>query len=261
MASSTTIASPLISVGTNFWNLRGSFLLFNLVEIGTHMSFIKLPTGKFLVINTVDITPAAKSAIDSLTNNGQLIEAVLATHPFHTIYFPSFHRLYPNTRYYGCPRHLKKVSIPWTGSLVDPAILSSWEDQGVFLRVPDGTDILTPAEDNHLSCVFVFHRESRTIHIDDTIMYFEHSSCFLRCLGAHAGDMDFWAGGLKKGLKNTKEAPLEFKNFIQSVINDWDFDNVCTAHVGNMVGGAKALMQRTLEKATPALEKIARSRS
>eukprot|EP01039_Chlorochromonas_danica_P005628 gene5627-6202_t len=127
-----------------------------LAEIGTHKSFIKLPTGKFLVINTVDITPAAKSAIDSLTNNGQLIEAVLATHPFHTIYFPSFHRLYPNTRYYGCPRHLKKVSIPWTGSLVDPAILSSWEDQGVFLRVPDGTDILTPAEDNHLSCVFVF---------------------------------------------------------------------------------------------------------
>lgn len=259
--ASTSAPLPLIPVGPNFWNLRGSFVLFHVIDIGTQMSFIKLPSGKFLVIDTCDVPVRAKAAIDELTNNGDLIEAVLGTHPFHTVFFKSFHKLYPNAKYYGTPRHLKKVDIPWAGNILDINVISMWENQGVFMRVPDGADILTPAEDNHLSSIFVFHQESRTIHIDDTIMYFEDPSFALRCLGRHKGDMDFWAGGLKKGLKNSKEAPAEFKAFIQEIISNWDFDNICTAHVGNMIGGAKALMQKTLDKATPILDHLTQSRS
>lgn len=260
MATAST-PSPLISIGTNFWNLRASLKLFHVVDIGTHMSFIRLPSGKFLVIDTCEVKPDAKAAIDQLTNNGTLIEAVLGTHPFHTLYFQSFHNLYPNARYYGTPRHLKKISIPWAGNILDDAVMHAWDAEGIQMRVPDGTDILTPAEDNHLSCIFVFHQESRTIHIDDTVMYFDKPAFLFRCMGHSHGDMAFWAGGLKKGLKVSASAPADFKGFIESIIADWDFDNMCTAHVGNRIGGAKALLQQTITAATPMLDQMARSRN
>lgn len=38
------------------------------------MSILKLPNNKFLVIDTVPLTPFLKQAIDELTNNGTDIE-------------------------------------------------------------------------------------------------------------------------------------------------------------------------------------------
>ena len=111
---------PLLrEIGTNFWNLRGVFNAFGpFFNICTQMSFVKLSTGKFLVFSTVKLSPTAKIEIDRLTDNGKLIEAVIATHPFHTLAFTPFYEYYPNTKYYGCPRHLRVLkNIPWTGML------------------------------------------------------------------------------------------------------------------------------------------------
>lgn len=60
------------------------------------MSLIKLASGKFLVIDTVPLEDDQKAALDQLTDNGALIEAVVATHPFHTLAFPAFYKAYPN---------------------------------------------------------------------------------------------------------------------------------------------------------------------
>jgi len=58
------------------------------------------------------------------------------------------------------------------------------------------------------------------------------------------------------GLYPTPEAPNEFKRFIELLINDWDFDNICSAHNGNCVGGAKQKLRQTLRSAEPVLSKI-----
>lgn len=60
------------------------------------MSVIKLASGKFLIIDTVPLEEEHKAALDALTENGALIEAVVATHPFHTLAFPAFYKAYPN---------------------------------------------------------------------------------------------------------------------------------------------------------------------
>jgi hypothetical protein len=59
------------------------------------------------------------------------------------------------------------------------------------MRIPDGADFITPAENNHFSSVIVLHAPSRTVHDDDTICYFESPGCVLRCLGIRAGSMSF----------------------------------------------------------------------
>eukprot|EP01033_Poteriospumella_lacustris_P021420 gene21420-15896_t len=42
--------SRMIDIGNGLWNIRDSFLaLGGIIDIGTHMSLIRLSTGKFLV--------------------------------------------------------------------------------------------------------------------------------------------------------------------------------------------------------------------
>ena len=40
-----------------------------------------------------------------------------------------------------------------------------------------------PESSNHFVSVFVFHRSSRTLHVDDTIVYGDHPSFLLKLIG------------------------------------------------------------------------------
>lgn len=129
----------LRQIGPGFWNVRAPFKLFRIVDIGTHMSIIKLRSGNFLVIDTVELNDQLKKELDELTSNGTKIEAVVGVHPFHTLAFPGFYKSYPEAKYYGTPRHIRKLTdIKWTGQLDDnKESLSKWEPE-VELRIPAG---------------------------------------------------------------------------------------------------------------------------
>jgi hypothetical protein len=78
------------------------------------------------------------SLLIKLTENGTKIEAVLATHPFHTLAFPAFHKSYPALKYYGTPRHLKnQPEIGWVGDLNDCKTRALWSPE-VEMRIPAG---------------------------------------------------------------------------------------------------------------------------
>lgn len=132
--------TPIRSFPNGFWNVRVPFQI-NLLEIGTHMSLIQLKNGNFLVIDTVVISDQLKGELDELTHNGTKIEAVLAVHPFHTLAYSDFYKMYPNVKYYGTPRHLRKLTdIKWAGQLDDAenkALLTKWAPE-VELRIPAG---------------------------------------------------------------------------------------------------------------------------
>ena len=197
-----------------------------IIELGTQMSFCRLSNGKILVIDTCQISIEAKAEIDKLTENGDLIEAVIATHPFHTLYFVPFFLLYPNARYYGTPRHLTNISeIPWAGDISKPEVLNAWEPD-VSMRIPAGAEFVKP--ESHFSGVFVFHKQSRMIHSDDTICYFDahNTGCVLSCcVGIKPGSM-FFHTSMKEGngLYPTADAPQQFKQWVEEIIRDWDFD-------------------------------------
>lgn len=251
--------APFVEVGRGFFNLRGSFkVALGLADIGTHMSVIRLRSGKFLVVDTCAISGSVKEAFDKLTSNGTLIEAVVATHPFHTVFFSPFFQQYPNAKYYGTPRHLRNnTAIPWAGDVSDEAVRNQWLSEGVQMRIPDGADFVNPAEDNHFSGMFVFHEDSKTIHIDDTVMYFEDPGFVLRLAGVRAGKMSFHPSTFKNGLNQQPEAPAQFVQWVEKLLTDWDFDNICTAHSSNKIGGAKDMLRTTLEHNRPKFEALA----
>eukprot|EP01038_Epipyxis_sp_PR26KG_P010880 gene10880-14602_t len=254
----------LKEIVSGFYNLRGSFTFaFGFVDIGTHMSFIRLSSGKFLVLDTISIPPSGsiKTEIDTLTENGTLIEAVIACHPFHTMYFTPFNELYPGVKMYGTPRHIRNNQIiKWSGDVNDESTRKLWENEGVFMRIPDGAEFVNPEEDNHFSSLVVFHAPTRTIHVDDTFMYFGNPSFLFRLAGVRPDTMKFHLKLTTNGLLPTPEAPLQFQAWVQSLIDDWDFDNMCCAHDSNKIGGAKEKLIETLQSGSKVLLKMAEDR-
>lgn len=222
------------------------------------MSIIGLSNGKFLIVDAIPLDHEVKQHIDSITDNGNNIEAVLATHPFHTLAFPAFYQSYPNVPYYGTPRHIRNLpDIKWVGDLNDCATRNKWSPE-VEMRIPDGAEFVAPVPEktNHFSCVFVFHRQSRTLHVDDTIFYAHQPGLLLKIAGFRHGDMSFHPSIKGSGLYNTPEAPYQFRDFIAGVIKDWDFDNICCAHTGNKIGGAKQQLSNVLVGAAAFFDKL-----
>ena len=153
---------PLVNIGPGFYNIRAPFkVAAGLIDVGTHMSICRLTNGNYLVIDTVNLDAQLKSEIDALTNGGSKIQAVVATHPFHTLAFRGFYSHYPNAKYYGTPRHLRVIpEIPWVGDLQCPKTRALWEPD-VFMRIPAGSEFVDPKPElsNHFSNVFVYHVE------------------------------------------------------------------------------------------------------
>ncbi len=102
----------------------------------------------------------------ALTDGGKRIEAVVATHPFHTLAFRrgpgpfavflplilrvagapacSFYGHYPTPKYYGTPRHLRNFTdIPWAGDVNCPTVRSLWAP-AIDMRIPAGAEFVDP---------------------------------------------------------------------------------------------------------------------
>jgi hypothetical protein len=253
-------AERLVQVGPNFWNIRGDFTAFKLFEIGTHFSVIKLENNKFLVIDTIPLDPDLKTELDRLTNNGEDIEAVIATHPFHTVFFPDFYKAYPKPAYYGTARHIRnQPDIPWVADVNTPEVLNKWAPY-VQMRIPAGAEFNAPKPEtvNHFSSVWVFCPSAKAIHVDDTVGYYEDVSLSLRIVGIKKHTLQFHNSMDGPGLYHTKEAPLQFRDWVHAIINDWDFDIICCAHKNNVLEGGKAMLAECLDKATPTLEKLSK---
>ena len=133
-----------------------------------------------------------------------------------------------------------------------------------------------PEKSNHFNSVWVFHPASGTIHVDDTVMYASDPPFLLKLAGFKKGSMAFHPSMKGPGFHPTREAPYHFKDWVTQLLDDWDFDNICTAHLGmsalfiiiiiilkiffkgNKIGGAKAQLRQTLAEAEPMFKKVSK---
>jgi len=204
-----------------------------------------------------------KTFVDTLTNNGKDIEAVIATHPFHSVFFPEFFEAYPNVSYYGTPRHLRvQTTIRWAGDISTNENLRRWEPE-IQLRIPEGSEFENPQPPavNHMSSVWVLFTETKTIHVDDTIGHYSDPGLLLKLVGIKPGVVQFHTSMTGPGLIHTPDGPIQFKNWIQKIINEWDFNNICVAHKDNIIGGGKDALIECLKEATPILENLSKKYS
>ena len=215
----------------NFWNIRGVFKIAHVINIGTHMSLVRKPDGKFILIDAYEPGDEDRAALMILTDNGALIDAVLNVHPFHTVHCKFVHETLPHARLVGTRRHHEqKPQLDW-----DPAPIEDVATQQQFadlfdFSIPAGLEFVPEDESVHASSVLVRHRQSGIVHVDDTLMYLEPPS--LIKLVAPATKLRFHPK-LAEALQKRMGAADDFVRWAKDLARDWaDTRIVCAAHNG-----------------------------
>ncbi|MGB5102027.1 MAG: hypothetical protein WBO04_01745 [Steroidobacteraceae bacterium] len=221
--------TSILKVADDFLNIRGSFKVAGLVDIGTQCSLVRRANGRFVFLDSCTLGGAVQREVDALTNGGKDVEAILNLHPFHTIHVNAMHQRYPRARLYGTARHLAKLpELPWEKTRTEqPRLHELFEDDFEF-SVPRGVDFISANENVHFSSVLVLHRASRTIHVDDTLMYVR-LPLPMRALGLR--DTLFFHPTLRQALEKRKGAGLDFREWAEELAAGWrDAENLCAAH-------------------------------
>jgi len=223
------MSSKLIQLSDNFWNIRGSFKIAGIIDIGTQASLVRLANGKFVFLDSYTLGGSVLQEIDQLTGKGKNVVAVLNLHPFHTIHVAWMHEHYPGARHFGTARHLSKFpELEWQSSLTEETKTHAMFAEDFEFSVPRGVDFISDDENVHFSSVLAFHPMSKTIHVDDTLMYIR-LPLLMRFFGLT--DSLSFHPTLAKVLEKREGAAQEFREWLLALAEDWQStENLCAAH-------------------------------
>lgn len=215
------MSDPLIHVADDFWNIRGSFKIFGVVDIGTHASLVRRPNGRFVLLDAYTLSGDIEQQVRDLTDGGAAVEAILNLHPFHTIHVQRSHEQFPQARLYGTSRHIAKApNLPWQSEHTDDPALHALFDEFTF-SLPSGVDFISSDENVHFSSVLAIHNASGTLHVDDTLM--NTNLPFVGGVRFHPT--------LNKALQPRAGAASEFREWAKSFADQCStVDNLCAAH-------------------------------
>jgi hypothetical protein len=219
----------MIRVAHDFWNIRGSFKIAGIVDVGTQVSLVKSKSGKFVFLDAYTLGDDVSKEVYALTNGGADIEAILNLHPFHTIHVRRMHEQFPNAKLYGTARHVSRFpELPWQPQLTEGAELHAMFADDFEFSVPRGVDFISSNENVHFSSVLAFHVASKTIHVDDTLMYIQFPK-LLRAFGQV--DLLSFHPTLARALEKRAGASADFRHWAEELVERWrDAQNLCAAH-------------------------------
>lgn len=213
----------------DFWNFRGSFKTAKVIEIGTHMSLLRRANGRFLVLDSYGLADEDLAAVRSLTGDGQLVDAVINLHPFHTIHCTALSDALPAARMIGTARHHAQVSeIAWDPALIEDAATQADFTDDLDFTIPAGVDFISANDKVHVSSVIVRHRASGIVHVDDTINVLEAPGILSAVMPEPK--LSFHPM-LSKALEKRPGAADDYARWARDLARDWaGTPIVCAAH-------------------------------
>lgn len=218
-------------LGENFWNLRGDFKIAHAINIGTHMSLARKANGRFVVIDAYEPNERDGAELLALTQHGELVDAVLNVHPFHTVHCRFVHEALPHARLIGTRRHRDTMpQLNWDSDLIEEKATQQQFADLFDFSIPAGVDFIPEDESVHVSSVLVRHRESRIVHADDTLMYMELPSLVQKLV---PGPRLRFHPKLAEGLEKRAGAADDYERWARDLGIQWaDTEMVCAAHKG-----------------------------
>lgn len=240
----------IVQLADGFWNIQGVFKIAGLLDIGTQASLVRLKSGKFVLLSAYTLTGDVADSVLKLTDQGRALEAVLHTHPFHTVHVQAVAKQFPHAKLYGTQRHQQKApDLPWQSLRTDSPELHALYQDDLSFSVPQGVDFISANENLHFSSVLVFHPASKALHVDDTLTWTP-----LPLVGGLSFHMT-----LKSVLQKRPGAAAEFRNWAQSLITQCEgVEHLCTAHARPMppVSSLGTTAPELVRKALANVEKI-----
>ena len=248
------MSSKLLQIAYNFWNIRGSFKIAGFIDIGTQASLVKLASGKFVFLDSYTLSRSVLREVDQLTDHGKNVVAVMNLHPFHTIHVNWMFEHYPDANHFGTARHLSKFpDLNWQPTCTeDPATHAMFAADFEF-SVPRGVDFISNDENVHFSSVLSYHPSSRTIHVDDTLMYIR-LPLLMRFFGLP--DALSFHPTLAKVLEKREGAVEDFRNWFGELVENWQsVENLCAAHTTSLIAQKDLSIHGRMLKAMVKVEK------
>ena len=228
------MSEKILHISDDFWNIRGDFKIGGILNIGTHASLVRRGNGKFVLLDAYTLQGEVKEQIDTLSRDGDDIEAIINLHPFHTMHVQKAHEQYPNAKLYGTQRHIDKFpDLDWQPELTDTAACADLFADDLEFSIPAGVDFISSNEHLHFSSVLAYHRVSKTIHSDDTLMYMQLPGL----LGMAIKPEIKFHLTLPKTLERRAGAARDFRTWVTQLADQWgDAENLCAAHSTVLLG-------------------------
>lgn len=247
------MGAKVIQIADNFWNIRGSFKIAGFIDIGTQASLVKLSNGKYAFLDSYTLGGSVLKKVNELTRDGKDVAAVLNLHPFHTVHVKWMHEQFPNAAHYGTARHLERFpELKWQASRTEDAKTHTKFAEDLEFSVPRGVDFISDDENVHFSSVLVFHPSSKTIHVDDTLMYIR-LPMLMRFFGLP--DSLSFHPTLAKVLEKRDGAVQDFRDWYLAMTENWSStENFCAAHTATLRSGKNDVPVH--ERMLKALEKV-----
>ena len=257
-------ASRWQQMGEGFWNLRGSFRVGGLVEIGTHLSLVRLQDQRWAFLDAYSLDDEQIAAAEQIAGGHDRIVAVVNLHPFHTVHVRAMHQAFPRAQLYGTERHRQRFAdLPWADECTEQSALHRRFAADLVFTVPRGVDFISANEQVHFSSVLALHRDSAAIHVDDTLMCLR-MPLPLRWLGIR--ELVSFHPSLGFALQKRAGAAAEFREWAEDLAEDWGHArHLCAAHNSGLSaaaagpGGLRPLLQRALQKMNGTLKRHQRS--
>jgi len=241
-----SLPSTVIATGVGFWNLRGSFKLGGVLDIGTHSSLVQRKNGKYLLLDACGLKDEQQRFVDAQTDGGKAIEAILHLHPFHTMWMKAAHARYPYARLYGTARHHRLgTGMPWQPETTDSEAMHALFADDLTFSVPRGVELIPSNENLHFSSVLAFHPASRSLHVDDTINYVRLPPV----LRAVKPDLLSLHPTLARVLEKRAGAASDFRSWALELVKQCaNVDHLCAAH-GAVLASTDGAVARRVEQA------------
>jgi len=246
------MADEIKDLGAGFWNIRGSFKVGGVLDVGAQCSLIKLASGKFIFLDSYELKDDVRDTVMKLTNDGQDVEAVLNVHPFHTVHCEQMAKDFPQATFYGSRRHPEQTpNVDWSDDLVESEAVAKRYPELEF-SMPKGIYYIAPDDSVHAGSLLVYHPASKSLHVDDTFM-----TPPIKLLDAVLPEV-LLQPDTKKALKDEPDAAKQYCDWATQLAQDWDVRNFCAAHthlVKFEQGQFKETLLKTIDSARPKLEK------
>ena len=215
----------VLAIGDRFHNLRASIRIGPL-DIRTQSSLVQLEAGGYVLLDTGALTEEARPWVYAHTDGD--VRAILHLHPFHIAHAQSAHEQFPDAKLYGTARHHAQApELPWQDLTTDsPALHALFADDLAF-SVPRGVTFIPENEKLHFASVLAFHSASRTLHVDDTLLYVKLPAL----LRIFKRDVLRFHPTLSKVLEPRAGAADEFRAWAEALAERCQrVRHVCTAH-------------------------------
>jgi hypothetical protein len=122
----------------------------------------------------------------------------------------------------------------WEAARTEDEALHARYAKELEFSVPAGVEFISTNEHVHFSSVLVFHRASKTIHVDDTIMYLRLPR-LLALFGL--SESTGFHPTLPQVLERRAGAAQAFRDWAATLAEDWgDAENLCAAHNAALLG-------------------------